>query len=360
MQIRIISFTENGERLAEKLSGELAGEKENVICASARRNSPEYMPLQEWTQENFRQGYALIFIGACGIAVRSIAPFLHSKVTDPAVLVLDEKGQFVIPILSGHIGEANALAVQVAKITGGEPVLTTATDVNGLFAVDVFARENHLLIQDMKLAREFSASLLRTKKAVLGLPEGMKKTLVLNGNLPEEMDLRYLPEQESMREEKCRELSGRMEGAFVLISPEQPRKQILQLIPRCLVLGIGCRKGKSREELENFIRLVFQQQRLSLKAAAQIVSIDLKKEEAGICSLAEEWNIPFKTYTAEELNSVSGEFTASDFVRNRTGVDNVCERAVMAASAARLLVRKQAENGMTLAIGIQKEEFYVS
>lgn len=351
MKIRIISFTENGNILAEKLERELQTEYEDIICSPVKRHSADSVSAKDWTRENFRQGTALVFIGACGIAVRSIAPFVQSKLTDPAVLVLDEKGKFVIPLLSGHIGEANDMAVRLAKITKGEPVLTTATDVNGLFAVDVFARENGLRISDMKLARSFSAGLLERKRAVMALPAEWKSFLTFSGILPDELELRYIPEQPLQPAEK---------ETAVLISPRLPGENLLQLIPRCLILGVGCRRGKSREELETFITGVLREQGLCPEAAVRMVSVDLKKEEQGLCRLAQEWQIPFDTYTAEQLNAVAGDFTASDFVRSRTGVDNICERAVMAAGAAALLIRKQAADGMTLAVGIQKEEFHVS
>ena len=146
----IISFTQKGYSLSTRLKS-LLGEEVNLAFGGKISDSNEllsiYMPLSEWVQLYFRQGNALIFIGAAGIAVRAIAPFLKSKITDPAVLVMDEMGSFVIPILSGHIGGANALARKIAALLGAQAVLTTASDVNNIPAIDEFATQNNLSIQ---------------------------------------------------------------------------------------------------------------------------------------------------------------------------------------------------------------------
>ena len=157
-QVHILYFTQAGAQLAAVLERELLPEiKAGSTCGKGC--------LQEWTQEHFQKGNVLVYIGASGIAVRAIAPLLQGKDTDPAVLVMDEKGMNVIPLLSGHLGGANEWAQKLAKITGGQAVLTTATDVNGLFAVDVFARDNDLVIDDLGKAASFSAGLLREKTA---------------------------------------------------------------------------------------------------------------------------------------------------------------------------------------------------
>ena len=116
--------------------------------------------LSEWTKGGFSADDALIFVGACGIAVRSIAPYVRDKFQDPAVVCVDEAGQFVIPLLSGHVGGANRLAEMVASGIGAVPVVTTATDVEKKFAVDVFAKDHGFVITDRKLAKEISADIL--------------------------------------------------------------------------------------------------------------------------------------------------------------------------------------------------------
>ena len=297
-EYRIICFTERGCSLMRRVCAALFSEKEEIMEVTA---------LSDWTGEAFVTGNILIFIGACGIAVRAVAPFIRDKYTDPAVLVLDEGGRYVIPVLSGHCGGAVAAARMLSERLGAEAVLTTATDTRGMFSVDVYAKEEGLILSDRKRAKEYTAELL-----------------------------------------------GGGGGDPVLISPGKPKGDGLQLIPRCLVIGMGCRKGKSVSELYGFVQEVFDKHDLDIRAAEALVSIDLKAEEQGLKELAEKLHVPFLTYDKRVLMAEEGEFSSSEFVREVTGSDNVCERAVMAFGAKRLLVPKTAENGMTVAVGVRQ------
>ena len=148
-KVGIAAFTDAGRALADRITEAYDGHVQFIRYESG---------LKDWCACCFAQAHGLIFIGACGIAVRTIAPFLKSKTSDPAVLVIDEKGQYVISLLSGHIGGANEFAEDVAELIGAVPVVTTASDVNGLIAVDVFAKKNHLAIASMKADRSRAPS----------------------------------------------------------------------------------------------------------------------------------------------------------------------------------------------------------
>lgn len=314
-------------------------------------------------------------MGACGIAVRAIAPYVQSKQTDPAVLVVDERGRFVISLLSGHLGEANSFAEIVAGLTGGQAVITTATDVNGLFAVDVFAKKNGLVLTDFKAAKEFTANLLKTKKGILVIPEPYRKWITVSGEVPEELAISGEESEAGTNRTEVQEahLNPGKESCLpqLLLSPQAavhgtdsplesegtapllpPAR--LQLIPPCLILGVGLKKGKTEQELLAFIRKVLQANGLLEEAIGQVASIDLKKEEPALWMAAETYGVPLRFFTAEELMQVKGEFSKSAFVQAVTGADNVCERASIAAGAEEILVPKTAENGLTLAIGVRK------
>ncbi|MBQ9206335.1 MAG: cobalt-precorrin 5A hydrolase [Treponema sp.] len=332
MQIYIISFTEAGFSLAERIcllikevdsreSGELDFSEVTVDCASsARKNS---ISLSEWVKVHFKEGNALVFIGAAGIAVRAIAPFVRDKTTDSAVLVIDEKGSFVIPILSGHIGGANELARGIARVLGATPVITTASDVNNLPAIDEFAKKNNLVINDMQKAKEFAVKVLHESR------KASEK------NCPPELDSGSRPQ-------------------FTISL--YIKNDILNLIPRCVVLGIGCKKGKSAEELQSFVCETLKKHKIDYRSVEEIASIDLKKDENAILSLSESLKRPFVTFSAEELNAIPQKVSHSDFVSEITGTDNVCERAVWAAGASEILIPKTAKDGMTLAAGVRKIE----
>lgn len=298
MHIHIISFTQAGFSLSERIS-----------CASSVFIHDTN--LSDWVKSHFCSGNALVFIGAAGIAVRAIAPFVRDKTTDPAVLVIDEKGRFVIPILSGHIGGANELARKIALSIGAVPVITTASDVNNLTAIDEFAAKNNLAINDMNLAKDFAA-----------------KRLSVNAG--------------DTRQNPCFTIS-------VYI-----KNDILSLIPKCVVLGVGCKKGKSAGELENFVKETLEMHKIDYRSLESINSVNQKKDEKAIISLANSFELPFVTFSAEELNQIPQKVSHSDFVEKTLGTDNVCERSVFKAGASELIVPKTARDGMTLAIGIKK------
>ena len=343
-QIHILYFTQAGERLAAAIMSGLA--PETSVTSTCGKGC-----LRDWTEEHFRKGNGLVYIGACGIAVRAIAPHLKGKDIDPAVIVIDEKGQNVIPLLSGHLGGANEWAQKLAEITGGKPVLTTATDVNGLFAVDVFAKENDLKISDLKKAGVFTAALLRENSARVIIPKKYEGLITISGKTPEELQVEYLPE------DRQKSIS---DDSFVLISPDQTAAGgPLALIPPCIVLGMGCRKGKSGAELRSFAGETLQKLGLSREAVCELASIDVKKEEPGLISLAEELHVPFRTFSAQELGEteLSGwPFAESERVKEHVGVGNVCERAAVAAGAARILLGKTSKEGMTICVGMKRAE----
>ena len=280
---------------------------------------------------------ALVFVGACGIAVRAVAPHVRSKTEDPAVVCVDERGRFAVSLLSGHIGGGNRLTNAVAAGIGAVPVITTATDVNGLFAVDVFAATNHLAIASHDGIAQVSARLLRDGYLTMSVAGECE------GEIPPEVRLVPYPPKEPVD---------------VLVAPqcEAGERCSLWLIPSCLLLGVGCRRGKSEEELEAFVRETLEKEKLSSMAVAGIASVDVKADEVGILALAEQLAVPFLTYPAGRLQGVDGTFTSSGFVAQQVGVDNVCERAAVCAAGegGRLLVQKTACEGKTLAIAERK------
>ena len=291
MNISIITFTENGTKLAEKI-------RQAFVSAKTEEAKNLGLSLSDWTRQQFAEKNAIVVIGACGIAVRMIAPFVAD--------VADEAGTFVIPLLSGHMGGANELAEQIARQIGGIPVITTATDVNHTFSVDLFAKKCGLSIYNREGIAKVSAK-------------------ILDGKTPD-----------------------------IVISSEKTdlEQGVLGLQPREYILGIGCRRGKSFEELDAFIQKWLDHAGIEKRLVRAAASIDLKKEEKGLLRWCMANRIPFLTYSAEELKQVKGDFQESSFVKEKTGVDNVCERAAMKAAneEGTFILRKQAENGMTIAI----------
>lgn len=339
MKISLISFTQNGANLGHLLSMFLddqgydtsvftAGEYAKGIKTEAINKS-----LREWTKEQFEKAGGIVFIGATGIAVRAIAPFIEDKLTDPAILVIDEKGKFVIPLLSGHIGGANELAHKIAIHLGTIPVITTATDINQMFAVDLFAKKNNLYISRMDYAKAISATILNGKQV------GFASEFPVSGFLPDNI----------MDKNDC--------DYGISISLNEKKElfeKTLILIPKIITLGIGCRKGKTADEIENVVLEVLGLNRISPHSISKVASIDLKKEEVGLLEFCDRLNLKLITYSAEMLEKVDGIYSESDYVKSVAGVGNVCERAAILSSGNGIMVQKKyAKNGVTVCIAKQ-------
>lgn len=295
-------------------------------------------PLRAFTERAFQYHLPLLFIGAAGIAIRAIAPSVKDKLTDSPVLVMDEKGQYVIPVLSGHAGGGNDLAVLIARAAGAQPVITTATDVEDLFSCDVFARRNFLFIHNREGIRRVSAKLLERGKISVFVQD---KILLPDEEIPVCVELVH---------------GGR---ADILISDAEDVPCSLWLSPKLFFPGIGCRKGKTFEELLHFADRTFVHGNWREKVAA-VASIDKKRRERGLEILAQYEHLPLLTYTAQELEEVPGDFSSSSFVRKTVGVSNVCERAAVLAAGpgAELILPKTAQNGMTLAVAKAAPRLY--
>ncbi len=359
MRIAVISFTEKGSQLNRKLCGKLRGlgylakgyekraEKEKAEDGEdpQEADQPESVrsSLKDWAGRAFLEYDGLIFIGACGIAVRAVAPFLKDKFTDPAVVVMDEQAGFAVSLLSGHVGGANELAALAAGLTGAVPVISTATDVNGRFAVDVFAVKNGLFLLDRSLAKQVSAFLLagNTIPFYSSQPVG-------GGKIPEE--LCFCETVKAFREQN---------GLKVAVSERvlDSGKDTLYLIPRTVTVGMGCRRGVSEGSLKEALERQLLLSGIFKEALEQIATIDVKKEEEGLLKLSKTLGLPICFYSGQELSGVPGVYTGSDFVKKTVGVDSVCERAAAAGSGnGCVLLRKQAGNGITIAAARRKIE----
>lgn len=335
----ILSFTRKGCSLSKSLGGALS--EMGYICenyAPHRFAGEPGIKTLEKDAKGFVGGhwgeYSFLFIGAAGIAVRYIAPWVSDKFHDSAVLSMDEKGEYVIPLLSGHVGGGVELAKRIAVCVGAVPVITTATDIQNKFAVDVFAKENHLHIGSKNLAKEISAAILE------GRTVGFYSVLPILGELPEELCLC------GNVEELCKLHLG------IAVSQELiERPHILCLTPQSLAAGIGCKRGTGREVLEERLTKVLESLGASRRQIRAFASIDLKKDEAGIGELAKAYGVPFITYSAEELREVETVSSGSEFVEKITGVDNVCERAARKYFPdGKMVMPKKKLSGVTLAI----------
>jgi len=311
--IAYLAFTERGRALAERICAALGG------AASCTRDG---VSLRAWTAEHFPTARALVYIGAAGIAVRTVAPHLAGKASDPAVVCIDEGGRYAIPLVSGHIGGANALAREIARVLGAAAVVTTATDVNGVFAVDDWARTQDCAVVGTERIKNVSGRLLA------GETVGVCPAFPIAGDPPEGVELR----QEDA-------------DFWVDIRPHDG----LVLAPRCLILGVGCRRGTTLETLEAHFAEFCRANDILPEAVCAAATIDWKKKEEGLSAFCAAHGWRLFVFSTEELAAAEGAFSASGFVAAVTGVDNVCERAAVRAGGT-LLVRKYAGGGVTFAL----------
>ena len=321
------------QKLAKKL-GKISGAEiiTKVKCEALPEVSMKET-VKACVDEYFEQVDAIVFVTASGIAVRSVAEHLTHKSKDPAIVCMDECGKHVISLVSGHAGGANALTQMLADVMWATPVITTATDVEGRFSIDDYARKHNLVVTDWAKAKAISAEVL----AAGAEPVWIEEPVVAQGE-----------------EKRACEIGSHQ----VIITPKDVPvdAQTLQLIPRCIVAGVGCKKGTSVDKIEHAVQDAFAKAGLRMEALCAVASIDLKKNEVGLLEFCETRKVPFKTYAAEELRAVPGIYSASEFVSGVTGVDNVCERsAVKYASEygvkqGELLLRKQAQDGVTVAL----------
>ncbi|UTC62855.1 cobalt-precorrin 5A hydrolase [Treponema sp. OMZ 787] len=323
-KIAVYSFTENGKLLGEKLS-RLNSEIDHFYNAKTAGGIRSLIP------DDFKNRDALIFISSTGIAVRMIRDYIQDKTQDPAVLVIDDMGRFVISLLSGHLGGANALTEKIASAIGAVSVITTASDGRNIEAVDLFAQKNNYAILSMEDAKIITALMVDGK--AVGFysedkvsPINYPNLFVLqdedfNSNLPA---VKFTSNLQSVKEEK------KLEGLIIVSNKKRETVSALSgslpmvhLVPKNLNLGIGLKKGVDKETLAETVRLALDSINKDLKAVKAIASIELKQNEKGLLDFAKELNISPVFFSESQIEKIEDNFEKSDFVKKTVGVYNV-------------------------------------
>jgi cobalt-precorrin 5A hydrolase len=332
MRINAIAFSTNGCRTAIRLK-EAFPEEDLRIFAKTQCDTLGVERIEEkasvWTGKSFEECDAIVYIGAIGIAVRYIAPYVKAKTVDPAIVGMDEHGRWAVALLAGHIGGANALTARIAERLGSEPIITTATDLNGKFSVDTFATVNNLRIMGMKTAQDVSVRVLD------GGFVGFTSDIPVQGELPAGLTLAD---------------SGDFGVSISTDIEKKPFGTTMRLVPMDIILGVGCKRDTDPEKMKEFVDEILAQDGIPAQRVGAVCSIDLKKDEEAILSLAKGYRVPAKFYTSEELMELEGEFSRSEFVKSVTTVDCVCERSSVRPFGGETIRRKTARDGMTLAI----------
>ncbi len=332
VDLQIIVFTKKGNEQANRLVKLLPGKQINIFWTDEHNE-----PTGDIIKRSFRRKVPLLFIGAIGICTRMIAPYITDKLQDSAVVVMDETGCFVIPVLSGHVGGANRLARKLALVSGAEAVITTATDLHGLFSVDEFAARRQLSIQNRD-----------------GIARVAKKLLLGNDITVTFQDDRFFVTKEGLPGQ-VKLLPWTKRPVDICVCDEKPENALLWLKPKTYVIGLGCRKGTSLMDIEKAVAAVLRTAGISLQEVSAVASVDQKKDEPAIIAFCRMNRLEFRTYPAETLKELRGDFSHSDFVEETIGVDNVCERAAEYYSLEQgrikeCVVKKTVKNSVTTAL----------
>lgn len=337
MKVAIISVSDKGQDLAIDLKDKLDLDSTIIKCDLYHKNVKKYFPIL------FYEYDAIIAIMASGILIRSIAPLIESKVTDPAVVNIDDNGRFVISTLSGHLGGANELTNKISNLIDATPVITTSTDVNNKLGIDVLARDLYLSIDDSK-------EILYFNKAIL---EGREISLTVNPNKNFEYLFEYLNNTE-MEINVSIYYSSKVNIDEIHVSVDEHE---LILKEKRIVVGIGCRRGKECEKIRNGLMkslddLNIQQSRVNLLTSAEI-----KKDEKGILELSESLGIPVEFVEIDKLKLFeSDDVSKSEFVYSKFGIYGVCEPSalIMAGFESKLIYKKTSYDGVTISVAVSK------
>ncbi|MCI5222156.1 MAG: cobalamin biosynthesis protein CbiG [Candidatus Electrothrix sp. AR4] len=314
----IIALTKGGRKLAEQLT--------SLLPQSELLNTQG--TIQKTLVHAWLKYDSLICIMAAGIVVRGIAPLLQDKTVDPAVVVCDEQGRFAISLLSGHLGGGNALARQTAELLKGQAVITTASDVLGYTALDLWCRDLGLAPAEKYCLTSAMAKLVNTG------------SISLYSDYP----LQDLPSDIILHDDRA--------SADLLIScrTDQTLRQTL-LYPKALSVGIGCNRHTPAEEIRKALRQACAENNLAVQSVRNLASIDLKKDEPGLLAFAEEQELPINFYTPKQLNSLESAAASSSAVLQATGAKAVAEpAAILSSGNGSLIVRKMKWANVTVAI----------
>lgn len=354
--VAIWTLNEKGLKTALRLRGE-PGIK-NIFTTETLKQSYEnprirgYVKFGDSVRANFHKYKGHVFIMATGIVIRTIADLIRDKTTDPAVVVMDEMGKNVISLLSGHLGGANAITTHLASFLGGNPVITTGTDVNNITAVDTIAMEIEAEIENKEMIKAVSSTMLKNEPVALISDTALFEKYY--GKADYKPDFFHHIVDVNPNDYKA--LCIISEKQFHI--PPDVLEKTLIIRPRNIVLGIGCNSSTEKDEIKAAVDRVLEQKAISPLSIADVATIDKKKDEPGLLAYCESINCKLKYYCAEDLNSVryKGMSPDSEPALKHVGAYGVAEPAALlcAGEGAELIVKKIKSGNMTLAVARKK------
>ena len=334
-KVAILAITKNGIKMGLSLKNLFPDWK--VFAPSKFSDNNEVI---EWYNDStsikivdlFKSDNALICLFSLGAVIRLIAPHIKDKKTDPAVIVIDDKAQFVISVLSGHLGGANELSNDIAQKINAVPVITTAADVNKTIAVDLVGKEFGWRIDDDDTVTKVSAFMVNKEK--IGVFQNVGNRDWWKKEFPRNV----------FKYDSFDELKNSQSKGFLIISDQVFDDKILENTviyrPQTLVVGVGLHWDTSKETIKSGLETSLQKFNLSYKSIARFVSIKKEKDIVGLIELGKEMNIPVEYIDREELSTIDTP-NPSKTVQTFEGTPSVSEAAAIKSSQGELVVEKQ-------------------
>ena len=310
--------------------------------------------LKFFVEDIFDKYEYILFIMATGIVVRTIAPLVTSKFSDPAILVTDEKGSNIISLLSGHMGGANEMTLHISDLINSNPVITTATDINKKSSLDMIAKKlnGHIV--------NFRDNVLNVNAMLVN---GDAVGLYIDGEY--NIDTRgftVLDNSKSLESSisSDEELKKINLNTIVVISNKEnlqidkyyeDKYRIIKVTPRDIVIGIGCRRDTESHLLQDFLEDFLIKNNIDINSIKEIGSIEVKKDEKAIIDLSENLNVPFRVLSVEEISQVDYLFEKSEWVKKSVGVYSVAEPVAHLLSDGNVIIEKNKYKGITFSVG---------
>ncbi|RLB11035.1 MAG: cobalamin biosynthesis protein CbiG [Deltaproteobacteria bacterium] len=334
----IYCLTSKGAELGYRIKQLIGGDLFVYEKIKAEFSCLRFKRLTSLISEVFHAYREHIFITAMGIAVRGISPYIGSKEADPAVVVIDQNGRYCVSVLSGHLGGANELCKRIAELIKATPVITTATDTEGISSVELLAKKRGMHIENLSALKDVSFAMIEKEPVQLFDPDNV-------------FPLDY-PKIIKVSDET--EWRKDIPGVWVSWKKTEALNNKLIVVPKSLIVGIGCNRGTKKEEIRDAVQSVFRSFGLNVKAIGLIATIDKKRDEKGILEFADEMDVAVKFFSSEELKCISvpnPSKTAEKHVRTKS----VCEASAIAAvKMGQIVVPKQKFKNVTIAVALKK------
>jgi cobalt-precorrin 5A hydrolase len=351
----IVAITKHGVDIARKLNERMSG-TDVYYMSKFVKGDEEQRSIQLFEGSVrllfpalFPAYQGLIIIISLGAVVRMLAPLLQDKKKDPGVVVIDDKGEHVISMLSGHLGGANELTHEVAAAIDARAVITTASDVQKTIPVDLFGRRFGWMWDSADKLTPVSAAVVNEERIAVIQESGEPNWWTHDRPLPA-----HIGRFTSITEGRASEPSAVLLITHRLLGPEEHTilNNGVLYRPKVIILGIGCNRGTSAEEIEQVIQLTLEELTFSIQSVKAVCTIDLKKDEKGLLEVTGKYGWEFITYTPEELNTVTVE-APSETVFQFTGAYAVSEPAVkLYTGHDELVLVKKKSGNVTISVGI--------